>query len=146
MLTSEKKEQIRQSLRKWVSSHQEVGKQIEKATSELAELLKLDEIRNPNNMIRPIVDRTTFTVSWQGQTCQLGNTLLFWLFYRLVRSTNCYVAHVELLDDVWHGAREASTIRGVVKRLRDQLTASGMEKLASAIDGSVSGYYGLMIV
>ena len=99
MLTSEKKEQIRQSLRKWVSSHQEVGKQIEKATSELAELLKLDEIRNPNNMIRPIVDRTTFTVSWQGPTCQLGNTLLF-----------C------------------------------------MEKLASAIDGSVSGYYGLMIV
>lgn len=146
MLTSEQKQQIRQSLRKWVSSHQEIGMQIEKATSELAELLELDKTRDSNHLIRPVVDRTTFTVSWQGRTCRLGNTLLFWLFYRLVRSTNCYVAHVELLDDVWHGTREASTIRGVVKRLRDQLTASGMEKLASAIDGSVSGYYGLMIV
>ena len=146
MLTNEKHQQICQSLRKCVYSHQEVAKQIEKATLELAEILKLDETRDFNDFSRPVVDRTTFTVSWRGRTCRLGNTLLFWLFYRLARSTNCYVAHVDLLDDVWHGAREASTIRGVVKRLRDQLTAAGMEGLASAIDGSVSGYYGLMIV
>lgn len=146
MLTNQMKNQIRVSLRKWASSHQEIGKQIESATSELAKLLELDQTEEMKYSDRPIVDSTTFTISWEGHSCQLGNTLLFWFFHRLALSTNSYIANVELLDDVWHGVREASTIRGVVKRLRDQLTSAGMKSLADSIDGSVSGYYGLIIV
>ena len=146
MLTNQKKQQICESLKKLVSSHQEFGHQIENATSELIKTLRLEQPEHRKSSDRPVVDSSTFTVSWRGRTCRLGNTLLFWLLHRLSLSTNCYIAHVELLDDVWHGSRESSTIRGVVKRLRDQLISAGMQSLADSIDGSVSGYYGLIIV
>jgi DNA-binding response OmpR family regulator len=94
----------------------------------------------------PQVDRGTLTISWRGKTCCLGNTLLFLFFERIARSPNRYVPHVDLLDDVWGGHREPATIRGVVKRLRNRLAESGMGDLAKAIDGSVSGHYGLILV
>jgi hypothetical protein len=52
---------------------------------------------------------------------------------------------VDLLEDVWGGERQAATIRGVVKRLRERLRENGMQQLADAIDGSVRGHYGLML-
>ncbi|WP_417377923.1 hypothetical protein [Gimesia sp.] len=78
MLTNQMKNQIRDSLRKWASSHQEIGKQIESATSELANILELDQTGEMKYSDRLIVDSTTFTISWNGHSCQLGNTLLFW--------------------------------------------------------------------
>jgi hypothetical protein len=56
------------------------------------------------------------------------------------------VPHVDLLDSVWDDPREGSAIRGVAKRLRHRLAAAGMADVVDAIDGSVSGFYGLILV
>jgi len=118
MLTTEKKRLIQESLRCLAASHAATVNQIEQTMAVLARALELDvpgtkagENGGPAN--RPTADATTFCVTWQGKTCFLGNTLIFWLFERLARSLNHYVAHVDLLDDVWRGEREGSTIRGV---------------------------------
>ncbi len=103
-------------------------------------------LRTPVKQGRPTVDRETLSVSWKNHTCFLGNTLLLLFFERLARSPNRYVSHLDLLDEVWGGERKASTIRGVAKRLRDRFQEAGMGKLAKAIDGSVTGYYGLKLV
>lgn len=95
---------------------------------------------------RPRIDRQTLCVHWQDKTCFLGNTLLLRFFDRLCRSPNRYVAYGDLLNDVWRGQRDNSTIRGVAKRLRDRLSAHGMSDLAAAIDGCNPGFYGLMLV
>lgn len=94
----------------------------------------------------PRVDHGRFSINWQGKTCCLGNTLPFHLFARIARSPNRYVTHVDLLEDVWRGRREPTTIRGVVKRLRDRLIEDGMQDLAKAIDGSVKGHYRFTLV
>ncbi len=148
MLTNEKKTLIQESLRSLAASHTAAVVQIEETMSVLLRALELDDNAAKDSKAghRPRADATTFSVEWRGRTCFLGNTLLFWLFERLARSPNRYVAHVDLLDDVWRSERESSTIRGVAKRLRDRLVAADMEELAAAIDGSVSGYYGLILV
>lgn len=94
----------------------------------------------------PRVDRQTLCVHWQGKTCFLGNTLLLRFFERLCRSPNRYVAYHELLNDVWQGQRDNSTIRGIAKRLRDRLMEHGMADLAASINGCNAGFYGLMLV
>jgi DNA-binding response OmpR family regulator len=148
MLTNEKKQLIQESLRSLAATHAAAVAQIEETMRVLVLALDLDasDDGGPGTANRPIVDEATFSVTWRGRTCFLGNTLLYWLFARLARSTNRYVAQLDLLDDVWRGERHASTIRGVAKRLRDRLRAAGMADLAKAIDGSVSGYYGLILV
>ncbi len=98
------------------------------------------------NRSRPRIDRQTLCVHWQDKTCFLGNTLLLRFFDRLCQSPNRYVAYRDLLNDVWRGQRDDSTIRGVAKRLRDRLSAHGMPELAAAIDGCNPGFYGLMLV
>lgn len=147
MLPQEKK-LLQESLRSIAAWHSEAVAQIQEKMDELIREFELDEAseedREANGL--PIANMSTFCVEWQGRTCFLGNTLLFWMFERLARSPNCYVAHVDLLDDVWRGMRESSTIRGVAKRLRDRLVAADMSDLAAAIDGGVFGYYGLMLV
>lgn len=145
MLSADKTQQIQESLRALAATHAATVAQIEVTMKVLLQALELDDASTESQQ-RPIADEETFTVAWHGRTCFLGNTLLFWLFHRLARSANRYVPHVDLMDDVWHGDRETSTIRGVAKRLRDRLAEEGMEDLAAAIDGSVAGYYGLMIV
>lgn len=95
---------------------------------------------------RPRIDHQTLCVHWQDRTCFLGNTLLLRFFDRLCRSPNRYVAYRDLLNDVWRGQRDDSTIRGVAKRLRDRLSAHGMAELAAAIDGCNPGFYGLILV
>ena len=148
MLTNEKKTLIQESLRSLAASHAAAVVQIEETMGVLLRALELgdDAATDSKTEHRPRADATTFSIEWHGRTCFLGNTLLFWLFERLARSPNRYVAHVDLLDDVWRSERESSTIRGVAKRLRDRLVAADMEELAAAIDGSVSGYYGLILV
>lgn len=146
MLSPQKKQQIQHSLRTLAAAHAATIAQIEETMDVLIRTLELDERGGTESNNRPVADEETFCVTWRGRNCFLGNTLLFWLFHRLAQSVNRYVAHVDLMDEVWKGDRETSTIRGVVKRLRDRLSASGMKDLASAVDGSVAGYYGLMLV
>jgi len=151
MLTTEKKRMIQESLRCLAASHAAAVTQIEETITILARALELDvpgaETGESGGLAdRPVADVTTFSITWRGKPCFLGNTLLFWLFERFAQSLNRYVAHVDLLDDVWRTERQGSTIRGVAKRLRDRLTAADMADLAAAIDGSVSGYYGLILV
>lgn len=139
---------IQESLRSLAETHAAAVAQIEETMADLLRALELDDVTEDRDRSdqRPKANVTTFSIEWRGKSCFLGNTLLFWMFERLVRSPNRYIAHIDLLDDVWRGDRQSSTIRGVAKRLRDRLVAAGMDELASAIDGSVAGYYGLILV
>lgn len=93
----------------------------------------------------PIVDRDRFSVLWRKRSCRLGNTLPFRFFESLLRRRGRCCSHEDLLDEVWEGVRAGSTVRHVVKRLRDRLTSAGMEGLARAIDGSERGHYVLRL-
>lgn len=148
MLSTKKKRLIQESLRSLAATHAAAVAQIEETMAVLVQALEIEDSNDGGQQTsnRPLADDETFSISWQGRECFLGNTLVFWVFERLARSPNRYVAHVDLLEEVWRGERQASTIRGVVKRLRDQLTVAGMADLAAAIDGNVSGYYGLILV
>lgn len=146
MLSIEKRQQIKESLWTLAQTHAVAVAQIEEAISILEQMLELDVAARPTSQHLPVANKESFCITWKGRTCFLGNTLLFWLFHRLLLSPNRYVAYVDLLDDVWKGDRETSTIRGVAKRLRDKLTAAEMQDLAESIDGTVAGYYGLMLV
>ncbi len=154
MNSIDKKRQIREALTFLATAHAHAVTEIEHAISGLTYALELQEqsediasqSKTAKDRRRPKVDRDTLSVVWKNQTCFLGNTLLFLFFERLARSPNRYVSHLDLLEDVWEGEREASTVRGVVKRLRDRLKEAGMSQLAEAIDGSVTGYYGLKLV
>lgn len=148
MLPKEKRSLIQEFLRSLAATQAAAVAEIqEKIAGLLRDLgLDADDDQAPNMENWPKCDATRFCVEWRGQVCFLGNTLLFWMFVRLAQSPNRYVSYVDLLDDVWRGQREESTIRGVAKRLRDRLVAAEMAELATAIDGQVSGYYGLILV
>jgi hypothetical protein len=144
---------IRDALRTLATTHAIAIEQMERMIAVLNLALETDEPdrsglgpRSSANANLPTANRETLSVVWRGNSCFLGNTLLFWFFERIARSPNRYVAHVDLLEDVWGGERKDATIRGVAKRLRDRLAENGMQDLAGAIDGSVPGYYGLILV
>ncbi len=90
---------------------------------------------------RPLLDETTMCVVWNGVTLHLGHTVAFRLLNRLARRPNQYVAHHDLLQDVWHGdSRAITTIRSSVRHLQGKLRAGGMTELAAAIRGH-NGHY-----
>lgn len=94
---------------------------------------------------RPHVDHSTMSVMWDGQTCQLGYTVLFKLVDRLSRRPNQFVTFDQLLRDVWDGGlRSPDTIRSAVRNLRQRLSDAGMNRLATAIQGR-AGRYGLIL-
>lgn len=153
MKSQQDRTKIREALAMLAAAHADAVAQTQRAIEELTKALEHSPILQGEPPAAttagrggPRADRETLSVAWRGRSCFLGNTLLFWFFERLARSPNRYVSHVDLLADVWGGQRGASTIRGVAKRLRGQLTAAGMPELARAIDGSATGYYGLMLV
>ena len=83
---------------------------------------------------RPIIDLAAMTVTWEGHTCRLGNTVLFRLMARLARRPGQYIPFAGLLRDVWHGAiKEDETVRSAVRRLRHRLSDAEMPRLAAAI-------------
>ncbi|MBK8270667.1 MAG: helix-turn-helix domain-containing protein [Planctomycetes bacterium] len=91
------------------------------------------------------MDHSTLSVLWEGQTCQLGYTVLFKLVDRLSRRPNQFVTFDQLLHDVWNGdSRSPDTIRSAVRNLRQKLTDAGMNRLAAAIQGQ-AGRYGLIL-
>lgn len=94
---------------------------------------------------RPIVDRSTLSLSWDGRSCTLGYTVLFRLADRLSRRPNQYLTADQLLRDVWEGGcRSPDTIRSAVRNLRKRLIEAGMPELAAAIRGR-AGHYGLIL-
>jgi DNA-binding response OmpR family regulator len=140
---------IREALASLAFAHAQSVSHIEQAIESLAVLLEAPEIAPPSRRVdpnQPHTDRDTLSVVWKGQRCFLGNTLPFLLFEQLARTPNRYVPVSDLIDTVWGGRREASTIRGVVKRLRDQLRQAGMGPVADAIDGAATEHYRLTTV
>lgn len=99
-----------------------------------------------NGTMNPLaIDRSKFSVVWNGRECVLGATISFRLLERLARRPNQYTSHSQLLDDVWGGTRSISTIRSAVGELRGALQRAGLSDLAAMIDGQHRGHYGLML-
>jgi DNA-binding response OmpR family regulator len=149
MNTTNKSKQIREALAALAAVHANAVSEIEGAIEVLSYVLEIQERSEGaggSGRHRPRVDRETLSIKWKNRSCFLGNTLLFLFFERLARSPNRYVSYQDLLEEVWGGDRKESTIRGVAKRLRDRLQESEMSQLAQAIDGSVTGHYGLKLV
>ncbi|TWU18283.1 hypothetical protein Poly21_04440 [Allorhodopirellula heiligendammensis] len=149
----ERKRAIREALTTLASSHAIVAQQIELAIELLNQEIQSDEESLPFRVVQrfgilhnSLVDVDSQSVIWKGQSCFLGNRLLFRFFERISRYPNQFISYDVLLDDVWGGPRENSSIRGVAKRLRDRLALGGMAELASAIDGSNAGFYRLILV
>lgn len=94
---------------------------------------------------RPLLDESTFSVTWQGKSLRLGHTRSFWLLARLARRPNQYVTHLDLLNDVWDDDEmTTATIRSTICQLRKRLRRNGMTSLAEAIHGH-HGHYTLCV-
>ena len=151
-MQNQQQQAIREALAALAATHAIVVDQMDQMIALLTKALestgadRLGQAPGSDVMGLPRADRHTHAVTWQDRSCFLGNTLLFRFFERLARTPNQYVSHVDLLDDVWDGTRDAASIRGVAKRLRDRLRHHGLFDLAKAIDGSVAGHYGLILV
>lgn len=159
MSPEQRKLQIAGSLRELVLAYSHAMHHLETTLAILCRELDLDESElihgasSPPSKVAfvaqdaryPRIDRRLLSVIWRGRACFLGNTLPFRLLERLARRPNIYVSCEQLLEDVWHGTRSMAAVRSVVKELRQRLRAAGMEDLAGAIDGGVSGHYGLML-
>jgi len=152
------KQEIANSLRLLVATYVQAIQQLEDTLAVLSRELQLQEsnwlktlpaMTSPSNSTatarRPVADRTTLSIVYDGKSCFLGNTLLFRFFEAIARRPNKYFSHAELLDDVWGGPRSGATIRNVAKRLRDKLKAAGLAELARFIDGRTPGYYVLSL-
>ena len=153
-MQNSKRANIRKALASLAATHEIVVRQMEHMIDLLNHVLEAEEslefesgdTNSKSKTNKPFANRKTLSIEWAGKSCFLGNTLLFWFFDRIARTPNQYVSHLDLLEDVWGGERKEATIRGVAKRLRDRLNECGMEFLALSIDGSESGYYGLILV
>lgn len=92
-----------------------------------------------------LIDDDRFLIRWNGRECRLGQTVVFRLFRRLATSHDRYVAHEDLLEEVWGTtSRTTGTVRTAVWDLRRKLKTAGMKDLADAIDGD-AGHYGLLL-
>lgn len=140
---------IRDALIRLAKAHAQANEEIEIAMNTIAALIDDQSPRvatstktaSPHGYAR--ADRSTLSVIWRKKSCFLGNTLLLALFERLARSPDRYISADDLMEDVWGGRRDPSTIRGVIKRLRDRLRQAEMHQVAEAIEGRVNGYYRL---
>ena len=101
------------------------------------------KVTNGNHRVleRPMMDQSTYCVTWRGKSLHLGHTRCFWLLARLVRRPNQYVPHLDLLNDVWDDEElTTATIRSTVCQLRRRLRKRRMHCLADAIRGH-NGHY-----
>lgn len=154
-MNPEKQERIRQTLKSLAEAQAATITLMEEALAMMTEELSLDPITfwksrgSPSPFALPtktaLFDTEMLTITFQGKSCFLGNTLPFRFFVRLARRPNTYVTYEDLLSDVWDGARTDEAIRSVVKTLRSKLRQAKMGGLAEAIDGSVPGHYGLRL-
>ncbi len=84
----------------------------------------------------PKLDADTFSVSYGGRICELGNSIAFRLLQRLARRPGVYVHHNRLIEVVWGQRVTASAIHAAVTRLRQRLRTAGLAELADAVEGS----------
>lgn len=90
---------------------------------------------------RPMLDEATLSVVWNGRALHLGHTQGFWLLARLARSTNQYVTHLDLIQEIWNDDfTDTTVLRAGVRRLRIKLRRGGMGDLADAIVGHHGRY------
>jgi DNA-binding response OmpR family regulator len=90
---------------------------------------------------RPLLDESTLSVTWRGNSVHLGHTRAFWLLDRLARRPNQYVTHLDLLHDVWDDEElSTATIRSAVRHLRRRLDDGGLGELAAGIRGHNGRY------
>lgn len=87
-----------------------------------------------DGLLAALIDESRFTVHCNGATCDLGATVLFRLFRRLVDSAGRFLSIEDLVEDVWGGDhRTGSAVRSAVWKLRSRLREAGMADLAGAI-------------
>ncbi len=91
-----------------------------------------------------IIDRNTFTVSYKGNSCFLGNKTMFHLLVRLNQSPSTPVSYHTLAQDVWGDDLTTDwTIQKQANLLKKKLRAEGLQGVE--IDGSVKGHYSLIL-
>ena len=149
-----REQQLRGTLKRLVALHAAEMSLLEESIAILeSELEALSRPKQPVGQTEiqptdpnlPTIDRSVMCVVYRGQSCFLGNTLMLKFLERLARRPNRYVSYDTLLSEVLNSIREHSSVRSVVKELRAKLRAAGMSRLSDAIDGHVSGHYGLML-
>ena len=75
-----------------------------------------------------IIDSGTFTLSYKGKTCELGNTLSFKLIKRLSEAKGIFLSLRELIQDVWLGKEVSDeAVQKQISILRGKLKAEGIE-------------------
>lgn len=150
-----RREQIQRSLRNLAASYSAALKILEDTLKLLDEEFALDPTaylhrrgvsgENEKDQ-RSLVNSKRLSVTYEGKTCFLGNSLPFKFLSRLAREPNVYVSHEELLSDVWNERSVSdSALRSVVKMLRNKLRQDGLARLADAIDGTQPGHYSLKL-
>jgi DNA-binding response OmpR family regulator len=158
MAIDKRLEEIADALRRLVANYRSSIADFEVTLAILCRKLELDEmtVLRPSHGVRTgvvrsevakdelLIDRTTFTVRWNGRTCHLGNSLPFRLLERLSRRPNQYLSSAQLLDEIWGGPRSKAAVRSVVKVLRKKLRRAGMQDLARAVDGRTRDHYTLV--
>ena len=94
---------------------------------------------------KPVVDKDTFTVEFNGRRCELRNTKEFWLFERLNRRPGQYFSNDVLIHDVWNDEHtEKNTIQRTMSNLRRKLRDAEFEGIE--IDGTSNrGHYALKL-
>jgi len=82
-------------------------------------------------------DRDTFTVRFDGRSCELRNTKEYHLLVRLSRRPGIFVSNSVLASDVWDDEHtEKSTIQKTVSNLRRSLKDAGIKNLV--LDGTTN--------
>lgn len=90
---------------------------------------------------RPVLNELSKRVFWKGRSAHLGNTQYFRILDRLARRPNQYVTHLDLMREVWENEEmPLSTVRSVVRILRQKLRDDDMGELADAIRGHNGRY------
>ena len=86
----------------------------------------------------------TFTVSYKGKSCFLGNKTMFHLLVRLNQSPSTPVSYHTLAQDVWGDDLTTDwTIQKQANLLKKKLRAEGLQGVE--INGSVKGHYSLIL-
>lgn len=97
------------------------------------------------NTSQPVIDMSTLTVRWQGQTCRMDPGIPARILDRLLRKPGAMVSYDELMDSVWCGEiRSHATLRSEMSRIRQHLRSAGMDDLANAIRGRNRHYVVLL--
>lgn len=92
-----------------------------------------------------LIDPETFSVSYRGVPCELGNIKEFHLLKRLSRRPGIYVSVSMLIDDVWKDENtDKGTVQKTVSNLRQKLNEAKLTGVK--IDGKQKGHYRLLLI